>query len=78
VQEYRDKNHPSQPVRDDEAGCDRDSVEKGVNRQAEQDGEAFVRGHKLIVMSFFSKMEMGCDGVLEEVKEFLLQNGNGV
>ena len=69
VQEDGHEDDPSQPVGDDEAGSDGDSVEEGVDEQADQHRIAFVRMHEFVGVCFFSEVEVRRDRVFEEMHE---------
>src|SRR5690349_10635447 len=58
MQKNRDEDDPAQRVRNQEPRSNGDSIEEGVNDQSEQDRVAAVAVNKLIVMRFFTKVEM--------------------
>src|SRR5579863_4738911 len=58
VQKDREENQPPQPVGNQESGSDRDTVEEGVNDQAEQDRVTLVGVNEFVAVRFFAEMKM--------------------
>ena len=73
MHEHGDENDPAQPFRNDEAGCDGNAVEEGVDQQSQQDRIAFVGVDELMRVGLFAKMKVRGDGVLEEVNQKVSQ-----
>src|ERR1700681_1625650 len=69
MQENRKENNPAQPVGNQEAGSDRDAIEKCVNDKAEQHRRALVMIQKLVVMSFLPEVEVSGDHVFKKVND---------
>ena|ERR1700723_1972810 len=67
MQDDGDEDEPAEGVRKNEAGGDGDSVEEGVHGEAEQDRDAGVPVEKFVGVGFFAEVEMGRDGVLEQM-----------
>ena len=63
------EDDPAERRGNQESRGDRDAIEKCVNQQPDQNRISLVRMHELIGVSFFSKVEMRRDGVLEEMDE---------
>ena len=60
--------HPSQ-FETRKPDSDGDAVEEGVNDQSDQDGIAFVGMNEFVLVCFFAEVEVGRDGVLEEMND---------
>src|SRR5437588_10168572 len=69
VQEDRQKNYPTQPVRHEKPGCDGNPVKERVDDQSKQDRVSSMRMHKLVMVSFLTEMKMGSDRVLKEMND---------
>jgi hypothetical protein len=67
VQEDGDEEHPAEPGGEDEAGADGDAVEEGVGGEAEEDGVAAALGEELVRVGLFAEVEVGDEGVFEQV-----------
>lgn len=75
VQEDGDEDDPSQPAGNQKPGGDGNAVEKSVDHQAEQHGNAFARLHEFRGVRFLAEMEVGRDRVLNEMdKQVTEQN----
>ena len=78
MQEDRQENDPSQPVRHQKPRCDGNSVKECVDDQSKQDRVSSMRMHKLVMVSFLTEMKMGSDRVLKEMNdEVSKQNQQG-
>src|ERR1035441_4410938 len=69
VQKNREEDDPAERLGNEESRGDRDAVEKRVDQQPDQNRVSLVRMDELVGVSFFSKVEMRSDGVLEEMDE---------
>jgi len=69
VQEDCQEDNPSQPVGNEEAGSDGDSVEESMNHQTQQHRKPLVRVNKLIFVRFLSEVEMRGNRVLKKMDD---------
>src|SRR5436305_15264530 len=69
VQEDRQKNYPTQPVRHEKPGCDGNPVKERVDDQSKEDRVSSMRMHKLVMVSFLTEMKMRSDRVLKEMND---------
>ena len=67
MKEDREKDQPAQRIVDHESGADGDAVEERVHAESAQHRIAGARGDEFVVVRLFAVVEMGVDGVLEQV-----------
>src|ERR1035437_9537186 len=69
VEKTREENDPAERLRNQESRGDLDPIEKRVDQQPDQNRVSLVSMDELVGVSFFSKVEMRSDGVLEEMNK---------
>ncbi len=67
VEQDGEKDENAEPARDDETGADGDAIEEGVDAEAGHDRVAGVAGYEFALVCLFAEVEMGVDGVFEQV-----------
>ncbi len=67
MQKNRQKNQPAQPTRDQKTGADGHAVKERMKAQACHHRVAGMPGDKFAVMCFFAKVEVGVDGVFQQM-----------
>lgn len=67
MEEDGEEDEPAEGGREGESGADGDAVKEGVDGEAGEDGVAGFGGDELAGVGFFAEVEVGVDGVLEEV-----------
>ena len=67
VEQDGEEDENAEPAGDDEAGADGDAVEEGVDAEAGHDGVAGVAGDEFAMVGLFAEVEVGVDGVFEEM-----------
>ena len=67
MQDDGDEDEPAEGVGKDEAGGDGDAVEEGMRGETAENREAGVGMKKFVGVGFFAEVEVGRDGVLEQM-----------
>ena len=69
MQENGQEDDPPEPVRNDEAGGNRDPVKERMNHQTQQHRKSLMGRNELVGMRLLAKMEVRSHRVLEEVND---------